>query len=112
MRIQRRNTVQIEVFNNVTYNEVENDDGLKTGDVELDKGEGVEKRCSVSRGNGELVEELFGKVENYEYILLLSNPNIVTNNSLISLEKDSDKLYEVRAIRETLNFTHILIGLH
>lgn len=73
MRLLRRNTQSIKVLGLPKKTPIKNSDGLLTGEYTTEKEERFIRGTVVPK-NGKVFKEIFGEMEEYDYLLLTLEP--------------------------------------
>ena len=95
--------------------DVTDSDGLKTGEKRDVYGDPVRILCNISPARGYAQQEVFGNLDNYDFVLVVSDMSCpVDDSSVFWLSADPTEQevpYECRVRRVAKSLNHITIAL-
>lgn len=112
MRCMERNKVRFWYCPYKGKEAVLDEDGYRTGDTRIIYGEAVEVKANISSATGEAQEEVFGNLQDYDKVIVMSDPKFpMDENSVLFVDKEpeydkeGDPLfdYRVRKVARSLN---------
>jgi len=106
MKLLRRNTTLFE-YRAYTGQEEALKDGMHTGNWKAAYAEPVRYRGNISAPSGYVTDNLFGQNTQYTHVLVMDRPDPgIREDGLIDWQGE---VYEVRAVRPSLNSTTIAL---
>lgn len=107
MKCLKRNMTAFEYLPHTGLDTDTNEDGEHTGEFHPAYGDAVAYEGNISSPSGQTNQQFYGKDIRYTHTLVMDDPNV--NISELGLVRWKGELYDIVAVRPSLNFVSIAL---